>query len=142
MDERIIFDITNKLIYKVSDEYIINCDKIKKKSNLVSKYVQESKNLTFFLDQTKSLFNNKYISHYRTLQTDGYWIWSSDLNIYTKDHSFIWPKEFTYQVHKLQGKVKNLNDDDFGILEAELVVSGYYENKYEDFIKTIEMPPR
>ncbi|MHA7060245.1 hypothetical protein ACWGOQ_0023690 [Aquimarina sp. M1] len=139
MNERIIFDIENKLIYKVLDTYIIKCSKIKKQSKLINAYVQDSENLTFFLDRTKSLFTNDYISHYRTLQTDGSWIWSSDLNVYTKDYSFIWPKEFVNQVCKLKGKMRDLKDNDFSKLEAELVITGYYEDKYEDFIKIIPL---
>ena len=118
---------------------VINCFKNKKTDILIKDYVNDSEKLAVFLDLTKSLFSSDYITHYRTLETDGNFIWSSDLNIYTKDYNFIWPNKIVNQIYSLSEKEKKVKDYDFRLLEAELVVAGYYDGRYEDYVKIIEL---
>ena len=95
--ERFIFDISQAIIeiYKVTDEYIIRCNNLPlKKSKGLIFHIEESAYYQIRLDTTLDIFNQKEISHHKTLMTDGHWIWSADLNYYTMYHNFIWPKNF------------------------------------------------
>jgi|GEM_PF-3705608 len=97
--ERIIADIRlNEIkVYIVSDEYIRTCySKTKNdvKKNLIE-YLNGGAFINILLNSTKSIFNNNdSITSNETLLSDGNWIWSGDLNYYTENYDFKWPKEF------------------------------------------------
>lgn len=96
--DRVIFKIgTKKSSYLVENTYITKCKnqgKVYSSRNKLDQYLKKCFYLKVLLTETKCIFTRKYIGHYHSWRTDGAWVWSSDLEHYSKDHSFQWPKEF------------------------------------------------
>lgn len=102
--ERIILDISSEIIevYFISNEYIIQCNNLTTEINeSIIKHIEQSPFYEIFLDINFDIFNQEKISDFRTLRTDGKWVWSADLNFYTRKHNFQWPLKF----------LKHLDDD-------------------------------
>lgn len=96
--KRVIINISTPIIkiYKISDEYLIECNKLNEHQSTSKflNYLESSIYLWIFLDRGVDIFNSTVIDDYRTLRTDGKWIWSADLNFYSGNHHFKWPEEF------------------------------------------------
>ena len=112
-----ILNIKKDFLFIINDSYIKNCYYNKKslayfKKKRLLKYVNNAPLLLGFLDLTDCLFSGKDIPSYETLFTDGEWIWSADLNYYSKNFYFEWPNEFIKSIANKCYKLPKLSDDE------------------------------
>ncbi|WP_459209971.1 hypothetical protein [Aquimarina rhabdastrellae] len=108
---RIIFNITEKNMYLISDSYIKN--NIGFKNERLIKHLSESENFCFFLDRNRSLFTDERVPHYWTLNTDGKWLWSADLDYYTINYGLKWPLEFLEYLEKNNCNRTTISDEEY-----------------------------
>jgi hypothetical protein len=101
--QRIILDITNPVVevYKISDEYLKKCYNINESIDIdIIEHLNGSSYFWIFLDLNKDIFKGSTIDDFRTLRTDGKWIWSADLNFYALDYGFKYPEKFIHHIKK------------------------------------------
>ncbi|WP_299711557.1 hypothetical protein [uncultured Tenacibaculum sp.] len=87
-------------------EYIYDNNKLKQscypnkdiENKWLAEYLDKAEYLNIVLDKSPCIFTGDYISHYQTIRTDGFWVWSSDFLHYTKNFNFIWPEDFMIHV--------------------------------------------
>ena len=107
--KRIILQISKKKMFIITDSYIKN--NIGMEDKLVTNYISNCGQYSFFLDKLKSLFSEELIPHYWSLYTDGEWLWSADLNYYVQNFGLKLPNEFVVYIKK--NKLRKLSDDDY-----------------------------
>jgi hypothetical protein len=104
--KRMIINATDPVleVYRVSDNYLKECAKNKHPTdnNLIS-YLDQSEYFMILLDTNYDIFEKTKIDDFRTMRSDGKWIWSADLNFYTLNYGFKWPDDFIRHVKK-EGK--------------------------------------
>ncbi|MCL9807669.1 hypothetical protein NAT51_19255 [Flavobacterium amniphilum] len=109
--KRIIVNLNKTVlnVYVVTDDYLKECfEHIEPVDRGLSRYLDESGYFSILLDTNYDIFEKNTISDFRTLRTDGYWIWSADLNYYYEKFGFKWPQEFV--AFCKSNKVSNLSD--------------------------------
>lgn len=132
--KRFIVNIDENHIILVEDSYLEKCNRIKtENSTILIDFLGKSDYLSITLDKVKSLFSNEYVSHVHTLRTDGKWIWSSDLNHYTKNHYFQWPKSFNE--HVLKNGMSTISEERFKLMEKSFNIRQLLVANINKFLK-------
>ncbi len=106
---RFLLDATTSpyIVYHITDDYILNNYKREpsKNSSLVN-YMTKNEAFSILLDTTKCIITNEPIEHYESLSTDGYWIWSADLEHYIKKFNIKMPDHFMYYLESIKYLIK------------------------------------
>jgi hypothetical protein len=127
---RIIIDTINEpfKLFEITDDHLKD-DKLKnshiKDKNRIVKYMKKSEYLSILLDCTKCIFTRENIEHFKTLLTDGKWIWSADIIYYIENHNYILPIDFLSDIRKNNYKTRKLTDEAYNFLHDKIYKEGF-----------------
>ena len=105
------------IVYHIKDSYILNNHELNSCDNQeLSNYMSNSETFSLLLDLTNCIISNKEIPHYESLSTDGYWIWSSDLEHYIENFNLKMPSDFIHYLKSIHYKIKPLSKENMETL--------------------------
>lgn len=105
------------IIYEVTDQYLKECQSLKKEIKNKTLYLQYFENCEYeniVLDKSQCIFSGKWITHNMTKKSDGDWLWTADLEHYFEHYNFLWPEEHQ---NKIQLSNFELSEDSKLILK-------------------------
>jgi hypothetical protein len=118
---RFIADLRKEeiVVYSISNDFIKKCDsdELFFNSERLDNYLETAVKICILLDSTKSIFEDISITSNETFLSDGDWIWSGDLNYYSKHHHFLWPEKFLLSVINKSYELKELSNHKIEMLE-------------------------